>query len=177
MDTLERCVVRQALFSLLGASSILLLLISPVIPALCNFSMAEFSEFEYLLLSIWLVITLVFLEKPLVNQLGSVDLMKVNWTGALMFSEKISVQWSAALESRSNCSWHKLNFEQRLSSLKSSHLIHTKSFLTKLMILRFSVRNQLLSLVLRAEISLGLIGPVIKSYSFLAFLVLWAGIW
>ena len=157
MDTLERCVVRQALLSLLAASLILLLLISPVIPAFWSFSIAELGEFEYLLISIWLVITLVFLEIPLVNQLGRFALMKLNFAGILMLSEISSVHCSAASESRSNCCCSRLYFEQRLSSLKSSHLMHTMSFLMKLMILRFSFKIQLLGVVLRAEISLGLI--------------------
>ena len=70
--------VRHALFSLLAANSILLLLILPVIPAFWSFSIAEFGDFEYLLISIWLVMTLVFLEKPSGNQLGKCDLMKLN---------------------------------------------------------------------------------------------------
>ena len=79
-----------------------------------------------------------------------------------MFSEIISVHWSAAFEIRSNCCCSRLNLEQRLSSLKSSHLMHTMYFLMKLMILRFSVKIQLFSVVLQAEISLGLIGLVIR---------------
>ena len=49
-------------------------------------------------------------------------------------------------------------------------------FLIKAMILRFLVIMQLLSLVLRAEISLGLIGCVIRVDKFVEFLVLFAGI-
>ena len=90
METFERCVVRHALFTLLAASSILLLLISPVMPALWSFSIAEFGDFEYLLISIWLVMTLVFLEKPFISQLGKCDLMKLNCAGREMFSENSS---------------------------------------------------------------------------------------
>jgi len=67
--------VRHALFTLLAASSILLLLISSVMPAFWSFSIAESGALEYLLMSIWLVMTLVFLEKPLVSQLGKCDFM------------------------------------------------------------------------------------------------------
>ena len=78
METLERCVVRHALFNLLAATSILLLLISPVMPVFWSFSIADFRYFEYLLISIWLVTTFVFLEKPFVSQLDKCDLMKLN---------------------------------------------------------------------------------------------------
>ena len=78
METLDRCVVRHALFNLLAANSILLLLISPVISAFWSFSIAELGALEYLLISIWLVMTLVFLEKPLVSQLGKCDLVNLN---------------------------------------------------------------------------------------------------
>ena len=80
----------------------------------------------------------------------------------MVFSEIISVHWSAAFEIKSNCCSSSLNLEQRLSSLKSSHLMHTWFFLMKLIILEFSVKIQLLSVVLRAESSLGLIGLVIR---------------
>ena len=82
--------VRHALFTLLAASSILLLLISPVIPVFWSFLIAESGAFEYLLISIWLVMTLVFLEKPFVSQLGKCDFMKLNRPGREMFSEKSS---------------------------------------------------------------------------------------
>ena len=94
----------------------------------------------------------------------------------MMFSEISSAHWSAAFEIRSNCCSLRLNVEQRLSSLKSSQLVHTLFFLMKLMILEFSVRIQLVSEVLRAESSLGSIGLLIRLWSFLAFLVRWAGI-
>ena len=92
METSERCVVRHALFTLLAASSILLLLISPVMPAFWSFLIAEFGGFEYLLISFWLVMTLVFLEKPFVSQLGKCDLMKLNSAGREIFSENSSAQ-------------------------------------------------------------------------------------
>ena len=82
--------MRHALFTLLAANSILLLLISPVMPAFWSFSIAESGALEYLLMSIWLVMTLVFLEKPFVSQLGKCDFMKLNWAGREMFSEKSS---------------------------------------------------------------------------------------
>ena len=104
-----------------------------------------------MLLIIWLVITLVFLEKPFVSQLGMCDLIKVNWAGALVVSESISVHWTAASESKSYCFCLRLNFEQRFSNLKSSYLMHTISFLIKLIILRFSVKIQLLSVIFTAE--------------------------
>ena len=74
----EVWLVRHALFNLLAANSILLLLILPVIPAFWSFSIAEFGVLEYLLISIWLVMTLVFLEKPLISPLGKCDLVKLN---------------------------------------------------------------------------------------------------
>ena len=79
-------------------------------------------------------------------------------------------------EIRSNCCLLRLNLEQRLSRLKSSHLIHTLFFLMKLIIFEFLVKIQLLSRVLRAESSLGLIGLPIMLESFLEFLVRLEGI-
>ena len=79
-------------------------------------------------------------------------------------------------EIRSNCCLLRLNLEQRLSRLKSSHLIHTLFLLMKLIIFEFSVKIQLLSRVLRAESSLGFIGLPIMLKSFLEFLVRLAGI-
>ena len=71
------------------------------------------------------------------------------------------MHWSAAFEIRLNCCFSSLNLEQRLSSLKSSHLMHTLFLFMKLMTLEFLVKIQLLSVVLRAEVLLGLIGLVI----------------
>ena len=79
-------------------------------------------------------------------------------------------------EIRLNCCLLRLNLEQRLSRLKSSHLIHTWFFLVKLIIFEFSVKIQLLSRMLRAESSLGIIGLLIILKSFLEFLVQLAGI-
>ena len=69
--------------------------------------------------------------------------------------------WSAAFEIRLNCCFSSFNLEQRLSSLKSSHLMHTLFLFMKLMTLEFLVKIQLLSVVLRAAVLLGLIGLVI----------------
>ena len=84
----------------------------------------------------------------------------------VMFSEISSVHWIAAFEIRSKCCSLRLNVEQRLLRLKSSQLMHTLFFLMKLMILEFSVRIQLVSEVLRAERSLGLIGLLIRLWRF-----------
>ena len=61
-------------------------------PEFWSFSISEFGDFKYLLISIWLVMTLVFLKKPFVGQLGKCDLMKLNCAGREMFSEISSAQ-------------------------------------------------------------------------------------
>ena len=145
-------------------------------PAFWSFSIAEFGDFVDLLISIWLVVTFVFLEKPFFSQLGKCDLMMLNCAGREMFSEISSAQWSAVFEIRSNCCLLRLNLEQRLSRLKSSHLMHTLFFFMKLIIFEFSVKIQFLNRILRAESSLGFIGLSIILKSFLEFLVRLAGI-
>ena len=79
-----------------------------------------------------------------------------------MFSEISSAQWSAAFEIRSNCGLLRLNLEQRLSRLKSSHMMHTLFFFMKLIIFEFSVKIQFLSKVFRAKSLLGFIGLFIR---------------
>ena len=79
-----------------------------------------------------------------------------------MFSEISSVHWSAAFEIRSNRCSLKLNLEQRLSRLKSYHLMHTLFFLMKLMILESSVKIHFLNEILRSKSLLGFIGLFIR---------------